>query len=94
MIVRGTTPEAALASTVKETSASPKLWPGASVVNVWGVATVSNPCRSFVAGGGGGLTISLPPKNASATLLPAKIYELATVDVLAFVKSTPDPTGV
>src|SRR5271157_6425654 len=59
MIETGTIPEAALASTVKEISPRPKLLPGLSVVDELEVATVSNPSRSFVAGGGGGLTIRL-----------------------------------
>src|SRR5271157_3751649 len=73
MLETGTVPEAALAPTVKEISPRPKLLPGFSVVNVPEVATVSNPCRSLVAGGGGGLTIRLPPNNESAVLLPAKM---------------------
>ena len=93
MIEIGTTAEAAFGATVKEIRPRPKLLPGLSVVYVFGVATVSNPKRSFVAGGGGGLTIKLPPKNESATLLPAKIYVLAVVEVVAFVKRTPDPLG-
>src|SRR5271157_2449057 len=93
MIEAGTIPEAALASTVKEISPRPKLLPGFSVVNVPGVATVSNPCRSLVGGGGGGLMVRLPPNNESAMLLPAKIYEPAVVDVVALVNRTPDPPG-
>jgi len=73
MIETGTIPGAAFASTVKEINPRPKLSPGFSVVNVRGVATVSDPSRSFVAGGGGGLTIRLPPKNESAMLLPAEM---------------------
>src|SRR5208337_1307439 len=73
MIEAGTIPEAALASTVKEISPRPKLLPGFSVVNVTGLATVSNPCRSIVGAGGGGLMIRLPPNNESAMLLPAKM---------------------
>jgi hypothetical protein len=54
---------------------------------------VSNPCTSFVGGGGGGLTIRLPPNNESATLLPAKMYELEVVDVVAFVNGRDPKMG-
>ncbi len=93
MIETGTSPEPALASTVNEISPRPKVLPGLSVVDVPGVATVSNPKRSLVAGGGGGVTIRLPPKSESATLLPTKMYELAVVDVVAFVNKTPEAPG-